>query len=60
VLAGAVLLIAAGLWLQRSLPPARPAPAAPPAGYLTRLETAGFQPLPDGETRIIRSGDQTK
>ena len=58
VLAAAVLLIAAGLWLERrSVPPQRPAPVAPAAiGYMTRLETAGFQPLPDGEIRIIRSG----
>ena len=58
VLAAAVLLIAAGLWLERrSIPPQRPVPVAPAAGgYLTRLETAGFQPLPDGEIRVIRSG----
>jgi hypothetical protein len=58
VLAAAVLLIAAGLWLERrSVPPLRPAPVAPAAiGYMTRLETSGFQPLPDGEIRIIRSG----
>ncbi len=58
VLAAAVLLIGAGLWLERrSVPPQPPAPAAPAAGgYLTRLETAGFQPLPDGEIRIIHKG----
>ncbi len=58
VLAAAVLLIAAGLWIERRpVPPQRSAPVAPAAiGYLTRLETAGFQPLPDGEVRIIRSG----
>lgn len=58
VLAAAVLLMVAGLWLERrSMPPQRPAPAAPAAGgYLTRLEAAGFQPLPDGEIRVIRSG----
>ena len=58
VLAAAVLLIAAGLWLERrSVPPQRPAPVQPAAsGYLTRLETAGFQPLPDGDIRVIRSG----
>ena len=58
VLAAAVLLIAAGLWLERRLlPPQHPAPVEPAAGgYMTRLETAGFQPLPDGEIRVIRSG----
>ena len=59
VLAAAVLLIAAGLWLARQpAAPQRPAPAAPAVGYMTRLESAGFQPLPDGEIRIIRSGVQ--
>jgi hypothetical protein len=58
VLAAAVLMIVAGLWIERRpVPPQRPAPAAPAAGgYMTRLEAAGFQPLPDGEIRIIRSG----
>ena len=57
VLAAAVLLIAVGLWLASRPGPANPAPAAPAGGaYMTRLETAGFQPLPDGEVRIIRSG----
>ena len=60
VLLAAALLIAAGFWLERrSLPPQDPTPSAPAAGgYLTRLETAGFQPLPDGEIRIIRSGEK--
>ena len=54
------LLVAAGLWLgRRPAEPQRPAVAAPAAGgYMTRLETAGFQPLPDGEIRIIRSGEK--
>lgn len=57
VLAAAVLLIAAGFWLERrSVPPQSPAPIAPAGGYMTRLEAAGFQPLPDGEIRVIRSG----
>jgi hypothetical protein len=58
VLAAAVLLIVAGLWLERwSVPPQRPAPVAPAAGeYMTRLEAAGFQPLPDGEVRVIHTG----
>ena len=58
VLAAAVLLIAAGLWLERRpVPPQNPAPAAPAGGgYMTRLEATGFEPLPDGEIRVIRSG----
>ena len=55
VLAAALLLVMVGLWLTRSAPPARPA-AAPP-GYVTRLESAGFRPLPDGATRVIRAGE---
>jgi len=57
-LAAPGFLIAPGFWLERrSLPPQRPAAAAPAAeGYMTRLETAGFQPLPNGEIRVIRSG----
>lgn len=55
VLAVVLLLAAAGIWIERrSTPSVRP--AAPP-GYITRLESAGFQPLPDGEVRVIRSGD---
>lgn len=56
LLVAAMLLLAFGVWLQtRSVPPARPSPASP--GYVTRLESAGFQPLPDGATRVIRSGE---
>ena len=58
VLAAAVLLIVAALWLERqSLLPQGPAANTPGGGaYMTRLEAAGFQPLPDGEIRVIRSG----
>jgi hypothetical protein len=55
----AYLLLAPVLWLQfRSRPPApQPATVTPAgAGYMTRIETAGFKPLPDGATRVIRSG----
>ena len=55
VLAAALLLVMAGVWLTRSGSPARPT-AAPP-GYVTRLESAGFQPLPEGATRVIRAGE---
>jgi len=60
VLAAALLLVMAGVWLTRSGAPARPGfspgKAAPP-GYVTRLESAGFQPLPEGATRVIRAGE---
>jgi hypothetical protein len=54
----AALLIVAALWLERqSILPPRPASTSPAGGaYMTRLEAAGFQPLPDGEIRVIRSG----
>jgi hypothetical protein len=55
VLAAALLLVMAGVWLTRSGPPARP--AAVPPGYVTRLDSAGFRPLPDGATRVIRAGE---
>ena len=54
-----LLLLAPVLWLQlRSHAPApQPATVTPAGeGYMTRIETAGFQPLPDGVTRVIRSG----
>jgi hypothetical protein len=60
VLATALLLLLAPLlWLQLRSRPAAPQPATvTPAGtgYMTRIETAGFKPLPDGATRVIRSG----
>ncbi len=60
VLAAAVLLIVAGFWLERRSVPSRNSfPVAPAAGgYMTRLEAVGFQPLPDGEIRVIRSGEK--
>jgi hypothetical protein len=55
VLAAVLLLIAASVWIERRAnPPVHP---AAPSGYITRLESAGFQPLPDGATRVIRGGE---
>lgn len=61
VLALALLLIAVLVWFQfRPQHSSQPASVAPRGeGYTTQIETAGFQPLPNGETRVIRSG-QTK
>jgi hypothetical protein len=60
VLAAALLLLLAPvLWLQLRSRPSAPQPATvTPAGegYMTRIETAGFKPLTDGATRVIRSG----
>lgn len=52
VLAAVLLLVAAGVWLERRAAP--PVRTAAPTGYITRLESAGFRPLPDGEVRVIR------
>ena len=54
VLAAVLLLLAVGVWIERRSSP--PVPPAAPSGYITRLESAGFQPLPDGQVRVIRHG----
>jgi hypothetical protein len=48
VLAAAVLVLAVA-WLVEFRPAA---PASHPPGVVTRLETTGFQPLPDGIARV--------
>jgi hypothetical protein len=56
----ALLLILAAVWFQFRPRPslAQPSPVIPPDGaYLTRLETAGFQPIPDGASRVVRAGE---
>ena len=55
----ALLVIVTAFWGQfRSQPPVvPPGTVAPPGeGYMTRIEAAGFRPLPDGATRVVRSG----
>jgi len=62
----ALLLLAAVLWIQFRRGPTPPAPpstgtASPEdGGYLSRLETTGFQPLPNGAARVVRSGERKK
>lgn len=54
----ALLVIVTAFWLQfGSQPPlVQPATVAPPVeGYMTRIEASGFEPLPDGATRVIRA-----
>jgi len=58
-----LLLVGAAMWvgMQHSakLDRARPAAVSPlNVGYQTRIESAGFQPLPDGAIKVIRSGGQ--
>jgi|SRR5690349_10596042 hypothetical protein len=54
-LAALAVLLALGFLLEWRL---TPKPAAPriDAGYVTRLDTAGFQPLPNGEARVVQVG----
>jgi hypothetical protein len=54
----ALLVIVTAFWLQFGTQPAvvQPARVAPPLeGYMTRIEASGFEPLPDGATRVIRA-----
>ena len=55
----ALMLIVAVLWIafRPGTRPVQPPTtvAAPNDGYTTRIESAGFIPLPDGATRVIRS-----
>jgi hypothetical protein len=52
----ALLVVVTAFWLQFRAQPPRPGAVAPTGeGYMTRIEAAGFHPLPDGETRVIRS-----
>ena len=59
VFAALLAVVGAAWWLQshsrlhEGLPPLA-APAD--GGYVTRIEMAGYQPLPDGATRVIRAG----
>jgi hypothetical protein len=61
VLLAAAALVALFLWLRPT--PAPSAPAAPgdvPPGVLTQLNVSGFQPLPNGEARIVEAADRGK
>jgi hypothetical protein len=56
-----LLLIGAVVWVGVRPGAGAPRPTAVSpldAGYQTRIESAGFQPLPDGAVRVIRSGVQ--
>jgi hypothetical protein len=50
LVAAAVAILALFFWLRPAATP--PAPPAP-GGMVTRLNASGFQPLPDGEARVI-------
>lgn len=60
----AVLLLVAIAYFKFRQTPTPPPPGNGGRGgggeYLTRIETAGFKPLPDGAVRIIRSGESPK
>jgi anti-sigma-K factor RskA len=54
----ALVLVVVSLWIyfRPSSPAVRPGTAAPGGeAYMSRIESAGFRPLPDGAVRIIRS-----
>ena len=59
VLAGLLLLVTAMWWIQsrsRTLG-VQPVITSPAENeYVTRIEIAGYQPLPNGATRILRGG----
>jgi hypothetical protein len=50
VLLAAMAAIALFLWLR---PATAPSPAGLPSGVLTQLNVNGFQPLPNGEARVV-------
>ncbi len=59
VFAALVVLIGIAVWWQRrSTTAPTPAPHND-AGYFTRVEAAGYQPLPDGAVRVIRARDRS-
>src|SRR5262245_55980138 len=58
VLAGLLILVGVLFYQFRAVAPAnQPAVTVPPTtgDYVTRIDAAGFRPLPDGAVRIIRS-----
>ncbi len=58
----AALLLLIGVWWfgNRSTPAAEPAPPPPLRGYLSEVNSAGFQPLPNGAIRIVRAPEVKK
>jgi hypothetical protein len=60
VLAALLLVAVVSVLYFRPRPSAAPpSTAAPPSEtYMSRIEAAGFQPLRDGATRVIRSGEK--
>jgi hypothetical protein len=57
ILAAALILIAVVLFRLRPVPD--PAPVADVRGHITRLDAAGFQPLPNGAAREYYLGPHT-
>jgi hypothetical protein len=57
LLAAAVTIAAMVIWLGR---PAHPAPLPETHGVVTQLNARGFQPLPDGEARIIPAAEASQ
>ena len=61
VLLAVMATIALFLWLRPTTAPVTaPRPADLPSGVLTQLNVSGFQPLPNGEARIVPAEDKEK
>ena len=59
VLLAVMAAIALFLWLRPAITPgAAPGPADLPSGVLTQLNVNGFQPLPNGEARVVPAEDK--
>jgi len=56
LVAGALALVGLVVWLR---PVSVPAPTEP-AGVVTQLNASGFQPLPNGEARIVPAAEVLK
>ena len=54
VLLAAMAAVVLFLWLRPApAPAAAPSSAEPPSGVLTHLNVSGFQPLPNGDARVV-------
>jgi len=52
----AALVLFTLAWFLTFRPGPVPVAPQPGTGYITRLDAAGFQPLPNGEARVVRVG----
>jgi len=57
LMAAGLVVVALFVWLR---PTAAPAPSPERSGVVTRLNAIGFQPLPNGEARLVRAQEVQK